>query len=82
MEIWQTSEGKESHIIHVWTLGLTTTTFACILVNGKNVWPMLPLSLLTNIESRMPMLMKVQLWENNLEKKEKKNIKENQKVLM
>lgn len=54
---------------------MTTITFACILVNGKNVWPMLPLSLLTNIESRMPMLMKVQLWENNLEKKREKEYK-------
>ncbi|KAK5961947.1 chromatin-binding protein CTF4 PWA37_000836 [Arxiozyma heterogenica] len=78
MEIWRMSGGKESHDIHVWPLGLTTTAFSCILVKGKNVWPIFPLPLPTDMELRMPVLVKKQLWENHLEKQKERESKREQ----
>lgn len=78
MEIWRMSGGKESNDIHVWPLGLTTNTFSCILVKGKNVWPVFPLPLPTDMELRVPILVKRQLWENHLEKQREREAKREQ----
>ncbi|CAL9736666.1 DNA polymerase alpha-binding protein [Monosporozyma servazzii] len=72
MEIWQMSGGKDSNDIHVWPLGLTTTSFTCILVKGKEIWPGFPLPLPSDMELRVPILVKKQLWEFHLEKEREK----------
>lgn len=77
MEIWQMSGGKNSNGIHVWPLGLTTTQFTCILVKGKDIWPGFPLPLPSDMDLRVPILVKKQLWENHLEKeKEREDLRE------
>lgn len=71
-EVWKMSGGKSSSLVHVWPLGLTYDTLNCILVKGKNIWPEFPLPLPSEMEIRIPILVKSKILE------EHKRIKANQ----
>lgn len=73
MGVWQISGGKDTNDVHVWPLGLANNTFSCIFVKGKHIWPGFPLPLPVDMELRIPILVKKQLWENHLEKKRERN---------
>ncbi|CAI4053806.1 hypothetical protein N7582_005821 [Saccharomyces uvarum] len=73
MEIWKMSGGKETTDIHVWPLSLTYDTLNCILVKGKHIWPEFPLPLPSEMEIRMPVLVKSKLLEEKKALVSKKN---------
>ncbi|CAI4054055.1 hypothetical protein SKDZ_16G3900 [Saccharomyces kudriavzevii ZP591] len=73
MEIWKMSGGKETRDIHVWPLSLTYDTLNCILVKGKHIWPEFPLPLPSEMEIRMPVLVKSKLLEEKKAMLNKKN---------
>ncbi|EDO19239.1 hypothetical protein Kpol_1050p99 [Vanderwaltozyma polyspora DSM 70294] len=69
MEVWKMSGGKDSNDVHVWPLGLTYDTLNCILVKGKNPWPDFPLPLPSELEVRIPTLVKSQILQETKNKK-------------
>ncbi|CCK68429.1 chromatin-binding protein CTF4 KNAG_0A07770 [Huiozyma naganishii CBS 8797] len=70
LELWKMTGGKDKHDIHVWPLGLSFDTLNCILVKGKNAWPGFPLPLPSEMEVRIPVLVKQQIWEETLSKRD------------
>lgn len=64
-EVWKMSGGKSSSLVHVWPLGLTYDTLNCILVKGKNIWPEFPLPLPSEMEIRIPILVKSKILEEH-----------------
>ncbi|CCH60332.1 hypothetical protein TBLA_0C05350 [Henningerozyma blattae CBS 6284] len=78
MELWKLSGGKKHTDVHVWPLSLANDTLNCILVKGKKVWPEFPLPLPSEMELRIPILVKSQiLEENNPRLKRADNIEDN-----
>ncbi|CAI4036990.1 hypothetical protein SMKI_16G2880 [Saccharomyces mikatae IFO 1815] len=73
MEIWKMSGGKETTDIHVWPLTLAYDTLNCILVKGKHIWPEFPLPLPSEMEIRIPVLVKSKLLEEKRALLNKKN---------
>ncbi|SMN22331.1 similar to Saccharomyces cerevisiae YPR135W CTF4 Chromatin-associated protein, required for sister chromatid cohesion [Maudiozyma saulgeensis] len=65
MEIWKMTGGKEDSDVHVWPLGLTYDTLNCVLVKGKKQWPEFPLPLPSEMEVKIPVLVKSQLLEEH-----------------
>lgn len=61
MEVWKMSGGRENNEIHVWPLSLNHDTLNCILVKGKIQWPEFPLPLPSEIQLRIPVLVKSQI---------------------
>lgn len=62
-EVWKMSGGKSTSLVHVWPLGLTYDTLNCIFVKGKNIWPEFPLPLPSEMEIRIPILVKSKILE-------------------
>ncbi|CCF55963.1 hypothetical protein KAFR_0A05280 [Kazachstania africana CBS 2517] len=71
MEIWKMAGGKENNDVHVWPLGLSYDTLNCILVKGKHIWPEFPLPLPSEMEIRIPILVKAQLLQEHKERLQK-----------
>ncbi|QLL32055.1 hypothetical protein HG536_0C02240 [Torulaspora globosa] len=71
MELWKMSGGKNNTQIHVWPLGLNYDTLNCILVKGKNIWPEFPLPLPSEMEMRIPILVKSRIVEEEEKRKSK-----------
>lgn len=65
MEVWKMTGGNEHSDVHVWPLGLTYDTLNCILVKGKKQWPEFPLPLPSEMEIKMPVLVKSKLLEDH-----------------
>ncbi|SCV06040.1 LANO_0H20780g1_1 [Lachancea nothofagi CBS 11611] len=57
-ELWKSSNGREINHLHVWPLGLTFNVLNHILVKGHNIWPEFPLPLPSEMEVRIPLLIK------------------------
>ena len=70
MEVWKMAGGKKDTDVHVWPLGLNFDTMNCILVKGKHAWPEFPLPLPSEMEVRMPVLVKSQLLAEQEKKEE------------
>jgi len=77
MEIWKMAGGKEDSDVHVWPLGLIYDTLNCVLVKGKKQWPEFPLPLPSEMEVKIPVLVKSQLLEEH-KLKLKKDAEENE----
>lgn len=71
MELWKMSGGKDDTQVHVWPLGLNYDTLNCILVKGKKVWPEFPLPLPSEMEMRIPLLVKSRILEEDEKRKSK-----------
>lgn len=71
MELWKMSGGKKDTQVHVWPLGLNYDTLNCILVKGKNIWPEFPLPLPSEMEMRIPILVKSRIMEEEEKRKSK-----------
>lgn len=69
MEVWKMSSGNDSSDVQVWPLGLTFDTLNCILVKGKNSWPGFPLPLPSELEIRIPTLVKSQILQETRNKR-------------
>lgn len=65
MEVWKMTGGNENSDVHVWPLGLTYDTLNCILVKGKKQWPEFPLPLPSEMEIKIPVLVKSKLLEDH-----------------
>lgn len=61
LEIWKMSGGKQPDDLHVWPLGFTYDVLNYILVKGKSSWPEFPLPLPSEMEVRIPLLIKDQV---------------------
>lgn len=68
LEIWKMTGGKENSQVHVWPLGLNYDTLNCIFVKGKNMWPEFPLPLPSEMEMRIPILVKSKVLEDRKRK--------------
>lgn len=73
LEVWKMAGGKENTDVHVWPLGLTYDILNCILVKGKNFWPVFPLPLPSEMELRIPILVKKQLLDDQKAKLKEEN---------
>ncbi|QLQ82462.1 hypothetical protein HG537_0H02240 [Torulaspora globosa] len=71
MELWKMSGGKNDTQVHVWPLGLNYDTLNCILVKGKTIWPEFPLPLPSEMEMRIPILVKSRIAEEEEKRKSK-----------
>ncbi|CAR24374.1 chromatin-binding protein CTF4 [Lachancea thermotolerans CBS 6340] len=61
LELWKMSNGKDVNDVHVWPLGLTHNILNHILVKGYNIWPEFPMPLPSEMEVRVPLLVKDQV---------------------
>ncbi|CEP60331.1 chromatin-binding protein CTF4 LALA0_S01e08306g [Lachancea lanzarotensis] len=61
LELWKSSNGREVKDLHVWPLGLTFNVLNHILVKGHHVWPDFPMPLPSEMEVRVPMLIKSEI---------------------
>lgn len=57
-ELWKLSGGKVPKNVHIWPLGLNYDTFSYLLLKGKNCWPDIPMTVPSEMEVRMPVLVK------------------------
>ncbi|SCV02986.1 LAMI_0H04566g1_1 [Lachancea mirantina] len=57
-EVWRRSGGKNVDDVRVWPLGLTHHILSHILVKGRNAWPDFPLPLPSEMEVRIPVIVK------------------------
>ncbi|SCU94836.1 LAME_0F09516g1_1 [Lachancea meyersii CBS 8951] len=58
LELWKSSNGREAKDLHVWPLGLTFNVLNHILVKGHHEWPEFPMPLPSEMEVRVPLIIK------------------------
>ncbi|SCU83979.1 LAFA_0D07206g1_1 [Lachancea sp. 'fantastica'] len=58
LELWKSTNGREVKDLHVWPLGLTFDVLNHILVKGQHVWPDFPMPLPSEMEVRVPLIIK------------------------
>ncbi|SCU80085.1 LADA_0B04962g1_1 [Lachancea dasiensis] len=58
LELWKSSNGREISDLHIWPLGLTFNVLNHILVKGHHIWPEFPMPLPSEMEVRVPLLVK------------------------